>query len=141
MARVNFKASQADFEPLPNGSYPVEIESMEIKKSSTNNDMIKTVYKLLTPIEGFSRKLFDNFSLQIQAGWKLKNMLEAAQVPHTAIPGQAKGEFELDFDTSDAVGRNLVVRLEQETYESNKLDENGNKKQGIRNSVEEYIKM
>ena len=141
MARVNFKATQQDFVPLPNGSYLVEIESMELAKSSTNNDMIKTMYKLVVPLEGFSKKLFDNFSLQVQAGWKLKNMLEAAQVPHTAIPGMNKGDFELDFDTGDAIGRRLIVRMEQETFLSNRLDENGKQKAGIRSSVEEYIQV
>lgn len=137
MARVKFVASETAFEPFANGTYPVEILSMEVKKSSTQNDMIATEYKVTN--EG-NRKLFDNFSLLPQAGWKLKNMLEAAGVPHTAIPGSGKGEFELDFDTADAIGAIMLVKLSQETYKSNKLDENGQPKMGIRNSIDEYIK-
>lgn len=146
MARVNFKASQQDFEPLPNGSYAVSVESMEMKMSSTNNPMIATQYTVNDARDGIGgRKLFDNFSLLPEAGWKLKNFLEASGVPHVAIPGTAKGEFEVEFDTTDAIGAQLVVQTEQETFEKRQggkivIDDQGNKVLSIRNKIIGYLK-
>ena len=146
MARVSFKSSDTEFDPLPNGNYICEVDSMEVKKSSTGNLMISAAHSVIDPkVEG-SRKLWENFSLQPQAGWKLKNFLEAAQVPHQAMPGAAKGEFEIDFDTQDAIKARFVAHFEQETYEKIKdgkfvLDDQGNKIVGIRNKVVGYLKV
>lgn len=145
MARVSFKSSDTDFDPLPSANYLCEVNSMEVAKSSTGNLMIKTEHNVIDPrVEG-SRKLWENFSLQPQAGWKLKNFLEAAQVPHQAMPGAAKGEFDIDFDTQDAIKARFVAQVEQETYEKIKdgrhvLDDQGNKVVGIRNKVTGYLK-
>ena len=144
--RVNFRAAQQDFEALPNGSYSVDVESMEMKMSTTNNPMIATQYTVKDSRDDIKgRKLFDNFSLLPSAGWKLKNFLEASSVPHVAIPGANKGEFEIEFDTNDAIGAMLVVQTEQETFEKKQggkavFDENGQKVMGIRNKITGYLK-
>lgn len=147
MPRVNFKASDTEFLPLPNQSWPIEVESVEMAQSSNKNPMLKMAYKVLGEVpEGCSKKLFDQFVLVPQSGWVLKAFLEAAQVPHSAVPGATKGEFEIDFDTQDCIGRNLIARTEQQTYQKNnrdgspQLDENKQPKMGIRNNVAEYIK-
>jgi len=123
---------------------------MEITKSSTGNQMIKTIYKPNEAVHADmgKRKIFDNFSLLVEAGWKLKAMLEAAQVPHAAIPRQEKGAFEIDFDTQDAVNRDLIISLEQETYQKTdpmtkkpQLDASGNALMGTRNKVTGYLKV
>lgn len=147
MPRVNFKASSSDFTPLPNGSWPIEVESVEMAQSKNKNNMLKMVYKVLGEVpEGCSKKLFDNFVLVPQSGWVLKNFLEAAQVPHTAMPGAGKGEFDIDFDTQDCIGRVLIGRTVQETYQKMDrggnpvLDENKQPVMGIRNPIAEYMK-
>lgn len=147
MARVNFKASSSDFTPLPNASWPIEVESVEMTKSSTGNNMLKMVYKVLGEVpEGCSKKLFDQFVLVPQSGWVLKNFLEAAQVSHSAMPGQGRGEFDIDFDTQDCIGHTLIARTDQQTYQKlNRdktpvLDENKQPVMGIRNNIAEYMK-
>lgn len=146
MARVNFKATSQDFTPLPNASYPIEVESAEMKQSSKGNPMLKMTYKVLGEVpEGCSKKLFDQFVLVPQSGWVLKNFLEAAQVPHQAVPGPNRGEYDIDFDTQDMIGKLLIARTEQETYQKQvngkpQLDENGQPVMGIRNTIAEYLK-
>ena len=144
--RVKFRASESEFEPLANDSYTTRIESVEMKKSSTGNDMLVVVHTIVDPREGIGgRKIFDNLSLQVQAAWKLKNFLEAFEVPHAAMPLQEKGHFEIDFDTVDAINCQGVLKLEQETYQKRSngapvLDANGNAVMGVRNRIVEYLK-
>lgn len=147
MPRVNFKASSSEFVALPNASWPMQVDSVEITKSSQNNPMLKVQYSVLGEVpEGCGKKQFDQFSLLPQAGWKLKNFLEAAQVPHSAMPGANKGEFDIDFDTQDAVGKTFIGRTKQETYQKKNrdgspvLDEHGQPVFGIRSNIEEYLK-
>jgi len=143
MPKINFRASETEFKPIENGSYPVEVEKMGLKRSSTGNDMIEAEFKILVPMaEGYGTKLFDNFSLLPQSGWKLKNFLEAAGVPHTAFPLQEKGSFDISFDTDDAIDARLVVRTEQETYQSNKKkNADGSPAMDVRAKVVEYLKV
>ena len=138
MPRVNFKATAAEFTLLPNSNYPVRIESVEFTKSQAGNDMLNMTYVLFSAGEFDGRKLFDRLSLLPQAGWKLKNVLEAAQVVHSAIPGAGKGEFDIDFDTDDCIGHEIVVNVGQETYQTKQLDANGQPKMAIRNVVNGY---
>lgn len=137
MPRVNFKATQSEFTPLPNSNYLVRIESVEFAKSQAGNDMLNMTYIVIGG-DSDGRKLFDRLSLVPQAGWKLKNVLEAAGVPHAAVPGQGKGEFDIDFDTDDCIGHTMVVSVGQETYQTKQLDEKGQPKMAIRNVVNSY---
>lgn len=148
MPRVNFKASDKDFDALPNGSHLMEVESVELTQTkSTQKPMLKVTHKVLSQIpEGCGTKMFDQFVLVPQSGWVLKNFLEASGVPHTAMPGTGKGEFDIDFDTSDCIGRKFIGRTEQETYQKKNrdgspvLDENQKPVMGVRSNIKEYLK-
>src|SRR5882762_4395663 len=106
--RINFKSSQTDFEPLPNAPYLLTASKLEMKHSrpSTKNptgvDMVEVGFdiehSLDSPEHTFTKKITNNFVLAPTSGWRLKEWLEAAQVPHEALPGQAKGEFDVSFD-------------------------------------------
>ena len=143
MPKINFRAADTAFKPAENGSYLVEVEKMQLKKSSAGNDMIEAEFKILTPMpEGYGTKLFDNFSLLPQSGWKLKNFMEAAEVPYTVIALQEKGSFDVSFDTDDTIGARLIVRVEQETFQSKtKKNSDGSPMMDIRAKVVEYLKV
>lgn len=129
MPRIKFNASITPMEAPPNDDYLVEVVSMEMKRSKAQNDYISTQLKIISdkmmtnsdgtesPIGG--KVLFTNFALVPQSGWVLKDFLEASGVPHTATPGAQRGEFEIDFDTADAIGMKLVVTTKQEGYKKN----------------------
>lgn len=118
MPRINFKATEQEFFRHPNDTYLVRVEEVKFTKAqSSNNNMLEVVYNTIAPgHEADGKKLFDRFVLVPQAGWRLKNFLEAFQVPHTAIPGAAKGEFEIDFDSDDIMNTHGIVETEQELY-------------------------
>jgi len=136
--RINFSSTSQEFEPLPNGTNLSEVESMEVGKSSTGNPKIKTTFKI-HDVDG-GRKLWDEFSLLPQSGWKLKDFLEKAQVPHSAMPLTERGSFEIDFNTEDAIGAKVVIRHEQESYDSKQTGQDGKAIRKIKNEVKEYLK-
>src|SRR3990167_5022391 len=147
MPKVNFKASAQEFEPLPSDNYLCIVESAQLVQArSSGNMMIKVISVVTTNNEYNNRKLFDNFVLVPQSGWVLKNFLEAAQIPHTAIPGAGKGEFEIDCDTDDFIGAKYIAEVEQETYVvmqgGNVVIDSitGKAKSGIRNTTKAYYK-
>lgn len=137
MSRINFKAQQ--IEPLDKGSYVLEVNSMEIKKSGPQakhpgSEYIETEFGVKLQ-DGSQRKLFHNFSLLPQAGFNLKEFLEAANVVHEAIPGAGKGEFDLSFDTQDCIGKQVAAEVDQETYTN---------KQGqpsMRNTINKFMQV
>lgn len=118
MPRINFKATESgDFTPYPNDTYLFTAEAVEIRKASTGTDMLNVTFRCVQPGGEFdNRKHWERFALLPQSGWRLKNFLEAFDVPHTAMPGAGKGEFDIDFDTDDIVGKAGLIELEQEVY-------------------------
>ena len=118
MPRVNFKATEMDNTPFPNGPHLFEAESAELTKAkSSQNMMIKVTSRCIEPGSEFDgRKDWEQFVLVPQSGWKLKEFCEAADVPHTATPGTGKGEFDIELDTDHIVGRRYIAHKKQETY-------------------------
>lgn len=98
-------------DPLEEGVYLLQIAEATEKTSSTGNPMISVTYDVLatqdgTDVEG-SRKLWDNYSLQAQALFKLKELLSALGIDTSAV---------VDLDTSDLVGQQVLAKVVQETY-------------------------
>lgn len=119
MPRINFKAAELDRSPFPNGPHRFEIESAELTQAKTGarSAMIKVQSKCVAPnSELDNKRAWEQFVLVPQSGWKLKEFLEAADIPHIATPGIAKGEFDIECDTDFFVGKHYVAHMKQETY-------------------------
>lgn len=96
---------------LPEGRYQVKVAEAEIKESSTGNGYVAFTFEV---VEGKHKKakLFHNCSLQPQALFNLKALLEALEYE---IPD---GEFSLDLP--ELIDLECVVEVEHETYEGKK---------------------
>jgi hypothetical protein len=98
-------------DPLEEGVYLLQISEAQEKTSSTGNPMISVTYDVVSTQEGEavegSRKLWDNYSLQAQALFKLKELLEALGIDTAAV---------VDLEVSDLVGQQVLAKVVQETY-------------------------
>ena len=98
-------------EPLEEGTYLLTIAKAEEKLSSTGNPMISLEYDVNATIDGETvegnRKLWDNYSLQSQALFKLKELFDALGMDTSNI---------VDIEISDLVGQQVQAKVIQETY-------------------------
>lgn len=106
--KVNFdEVASSDFS-IPNGNYVLQVTGVEKKKSeSSGNDYLAWEFKI-TEGKHKGKKVWDNTSLQPQALWRLRGLMEAMQMEIE------DGEFELDLD--DFEGETLGVVIENEKY-------------------------
>lgn len=98
-------------EPLEEGTYLLSIAEAEEKLSSSNNPMIAITYDVLATEDGTAvdggRKLWDNYSLQDQALFKLKDLFNALGIDTSSI---------VEMDVADLVGQQIRAKVVQETY-------------------------
>lgn len=98
-------------EPLEEGTYLLTIAKAEEKLSSTGNPMIALEYDVSATADGEvvegGRKLWDNYSLQAQALFKLKDLFNALGMDTSAV---------VDIDIADLVGQQVMAKVIQETY-------------------------
>lgn len=98
-------------EPLEEGVYLLQISEAEEKISSTGNPMISVMFDVLSTQDGETvegqRRLWDNYSLQAQALFKLKELLSALGIDTSAV---------VDMEVSDLIGQQILAKVVQETY-------------------------
>ena len=98
-------------EPLEEGTYLLTIAKAEEKMSSTGNPMIALEYDVSATADGEAvedgRKLWDNYSLQAQALFKLKDLFNALGMDTSVV---------VDIDIADLVGQQVMAKVIQETY-------------------------
>lgn len=107
---VDFTGVETGGRPCPDGTYKAEITAFTQEESSTGNPMIVAKYKVLNG-KGKGALIYDNLSLQPQALFRLKAVCEACGI-------EADGAADLDLD--DMVGQELLIDVENETYEDKK---------------------
>jgi hypothetical protein len=105
---VNMEGVESGGQVVEDGIYPVIIHEIEEKESSSGNPMLLVKWKI-TGKKGKGALLWDNLSLQPQALWRLKGMLEAL--------GEDVPDSMLDLDLDDLVGKEARVQVENEKYE------------------------
>ena len=137
MPKINFRSSS--LEPVPKAHYLVDVQSMEMKAAGPQakhpgSPYLETWFGILNDKEHAGRRLPHNFSLLPQSGWVLKDFLEKLGVPHDAIPGPGKGEFEISFNTEDCIGKHTVADV---TIVTGK-DKSGNAQ--LRNEIDGFLK-
>lgn len=110
---INFE-NVASREPLEPGKYQLRIAECSEAVSSTGNPMIKLVYDVIANDEGEAipggRKLWDNMSLQEQALFRLKDLLDACGYDTSGS---------LDFEPEDLIGCEILAQVVQEEYNGN----------------------
>lgn len=98
-------------EALEEGTYLLQIAKAEEKLSSTGNPMINIEYDVVATADGEAvqggRKLWDNYSLQVQALFKLKELFNSLGMDTDNI---------VDIELSDLIGMQVMAKLVQETY-------------------------
>lgn len=98
-------------EPLEEGTYLLTVAKAEEKLSSTGNPMISIEYDVTSTADGEvvegGRKLWDNYSLQSQALFKLKELFDALGMDTSTV---------CDIEVSDLTGQQVMAKVIQETY-------------------------
>ncbi len=103
---------------LPEGWYDCTISNADVKISPTSGGKyVAWTFKVFEPPEYKNRKLFLNTSLQPQALWKLKELLNAVGI-------NVNGVYE--FDPDDIIGSIVKVYAIESNYRGkdvNKVDQ------------------
>lgn len=112
-SKVKVDLSGVESRKVPEeGIYNVKVESVEETESNNSGKpLLKWVF-VITDGEFKGMKLFENTSLQPQALFKLKNVLEGLGVD---IPNKA-----FDIDLSEMIGLTASVDVVNEKFEGNK---------------------
>jgi len=105
--KVDFSGVEAGGGSLPDGNYIGEVKAVELK---TGEDSGKQYLSWQWKVKGTT--VYDNTSLQPQALWRLRGLLEAMGVE------VEEGEMDLDFD--DLVGHTCGLEVVNEEYQGKK---------------------
>lgn len=108
---VDLSGVETSRKAIPEGQYVVSVNDASVETSSKNSDYIRFEFEVIEgPHKG--AKLFHNCSLQPQALFNLKGVLEALGF---TIPTKA-----FDLDLSELLGLECEVEVGHETYEGKK---------------------
>lgn len=107
---VDFTGVESGGRACPDGTFKAEITAAAEEESSTGNPMVVAKFKILNG-KGKGALIYDNLSLQPQALFRLKALCEAVGI-------EAEGAADIDLD--DLVGQEILVDVENETYEGKK---------------------
>lgn len=105
--KVDFSDTEASG-IVEEGDYLIEVDEVEQKESSTGNPMLVFTFKI-TEGDFKGKKLFHNCSLQPQALFNLRGLLEALglEVPQGVM----------EFDPADLIGETCGASVVHELYE------------------------
>lgn len=123
MARIKspgLKDAPDSLEAIPEGVYLCVIDSCEPATTSSGNPYIAWEASVCDDSECSGRKLFWNTSQLKQALWNLKKLLKIADVEYD--------EEDDSFETEDAIGVEILLKVVQEEYEGR-----------VRNKVADYL--
>lgn len=93
---------------VPEGEYVVEVSEVTSELSSENNPYLSWVFKVVDGKQK-GKKIWHNTSLQPQALFNLRNVLEAL--------GQEVPDGALKLDLDEVIGLTMGVNVEHETYQ------------------------
>lgn len=114
--RASGKGVQVDFtgvesgggRAVADGEYLAEVRSVSEEESSEGNPYLKWVWKVIEDGEAKGATLYDNTSLQPQALWRLKTLLEVIGFD---IPERA-----MTLDLKGLVGKKAKLEVTNEDY-------------------------
>lgn len=113
--RIKFNAKQGGgYVPLPEGTYDLELLDVEQTTSKNDNPQLK-VSATVADGPSAGKKVTIWYSLVPQAGWKLRNLLDALLVEYDAEEDEDGGDA-IEFDPEDLVGRVASFSVTQREY-------------------------
>ena len=107
--KVDFTGVESGGFEVPDGAYVLMVTGVTQKKSESSGQPYLAWEFKVDEGKYKGRKIWDNTSLQPQALWKLRNMLECMDMEI------ADGEFELDLD--DFEGQKVGAEVANEKYQ------------------------
>ena len=116
------KKQQKDFDPLPEGEYPVEIENVELKRSRNNNKMWNITFNIMGG-DYQDRKLWDNLAKTDKTDWKFQNFFCACGFEEEKA--REGGYVHVSDSGEELIGKQLFVKVVQEERDGktrNKID-------------------
>jgi len=103
MPIIEFDAPSSEgFQPLPEGTYWLRIESVEQSTSSAGNPQLVVKTRVVDG-EYANKSVTIWYSLTPKSTWKLKALLDATDVPYEEVGGRVR------FDTDDLYDKDFVV--------------------------------
>lgn len=115
MPKVDFRNidDSDDFAPLPAGVYVAEVKSIDASKPDrSGNELWRMEHRILEPLTYRERKVWDNLSFSPAA-------LKRVKLICSRLGLDTSGE--LDLTPAMLLGRKFRLRLEVESYHSEKL--------------------
>ena len=110
MANLNLDVSNVQGgKILEEGTYNVTIESVEEKTSSTGKPMLLVRFRE----DETKTAIFENYVLQENCLWKLKELLAAAGIECDGVA---------NFDTEDLIGLTFTAKIVQDDYNDSKVN-------------------
>lgn len=109
---VNLAGVKTELEAVPAGTYEAVVASAQVTEAkSSGKPMLSVKLRIEAPEELNGRMLFDNFSLQSQALWKLKRWLLALGYEPDEL------ETNLELDPEELVGQTCYPVVVNEMYQ------------------------
>lgn len=107
---VDFTGVKSGGAAVPDGRYAAKITAVEQKEGKESGEPYVELTWEITSKKCNGREVrFDNYSLQPQALWRLKGLLEAMEVE---VPD---GEHDIDFDELISDGTECIIEVTGET--------------------------
>lgn len=104
-----------DYQVIPEGVYNCTVYDVAIKTSkNSGKDYISWVFSIVDECDYRGRKVFNNTSLQPQALWKLKEVLDAIGV---------KADSVVELDLGSYIGKILKVKIGITSYNGSDTNE------------------
>lgn len=94
---------------VPDGDYIAIIDKITEEESSEGNPYLAWQWKITEAGEAKGARIYDNTSLQPQALWRLKSLLE--------VLGEEVPEGAMDLDIGDLIGRSAKLEIANEKYQ------------------------
>lgn len=88
------------------GKHPAVIKKIELKKNSSDDDMLVATVEV-TAGESKGARVIDNYTLTAKALWKLKQVLESMGM---------KADGKLVLDTDKMLDKPVLIEVAHETY-------------------------
>lgn len=110
---VNLDTVESGFEIVPEGTYHLRISSCKQATSQSGKPKLQFAYEIIAPAEFAGKKIPDSISLQDQALWKLKALVEAAGISYD----------EDGFDDDDTIGLEFMAEVGTRMYDNKTVND------------------
>ena len=102
---VDFTGVKSGGATIPDGRYAAKIIAVEMKEGKESGEpYVELTWEITSEKCNGREAKFDNYSLQPQALWRLKSLLEAMEF-------EADGETDIDFDEIISDGTECIIEI------------------------------